>query len=216
MKILIDNGHGSDTAGKRSPDGRFREYKYNREIARSIVDALTAEGYDASLVVPEEEDIPLEERVRRINKIAMDRLSVTLSGAKGLTSGELDTFVVSIHVNAAGNGSRWMNATGWCAYTFPGHTESDRLATYLYEAAELLLPGHYLRKDYSDGDPDLEAPFYILRHTYCAAVLTENGFMDNVFSLAFLESDEGRKAIINLHVEGIRKYVHWWQDHHYY
>lgn len=29
-----------------------------------------------------------------------------------------------------------MNATGWCAFTFPGHSESDRLATYLYEAAE--------------------------------------------------------------------------------
>ena len=33
MKILIDNGHGVDTAGKRSPDGSLREYKYTREIA---------------------------------------------------------------------------------------------------------------------------------------------------------------------------------------
>ncbi|DBA56145.1 TPA_asm: endolysin [Porphyromonas phage phage028a_KCOM2799] len=24
MKILIDNGHGENTSGKRSPDGRFR------------------------------------------------------------------------------------------------------------------------------------------------------------------------------------------------
>ena len=28
MKILIDNGHGVETPGKRSPDGRFREYAY--------------------------------------------------------------------------------------------------------------------------------------------------------------------------------------------
>jgi N-acetylmuramoyl-L-alanine amidase len=35
MKILIDNGHGRDTAGKCSPDGHFREYQYNREIAPS-------------------------------------------------------------------------------------------------------------------------------------------------------------------------------------
>ncbi|MBQ0142118.1 MAG: N-acetylmuramoyl-L-alanine amidase, partial [Prevotellaceae bacterium] len=34
MTILIDNGHGSDTPGKRSPDGLFREYSYTREIAR--------------------------------------------------------------------------------------------------------------------------------------------------------------------------------------
>ena len=37
MKILIDNGHGENTPGKRSPDGRFREYKYNHEIARAAV-----------------------------------------------------------------------------------------------------------------------------------------------------------------------------------
>ena len=32
MKILIDNGHGEDTAGKRSPDWTLREYAYTREI----------------------------------------------------------------------------------------------------------------------------------------------------------------------------------------
>ena len=29
MKILIDNGHGIDTKGKRSPDGRLLEYREN-------------------------------------------------------------------------------------------------------------------------------------------------------------------------------------------
>ena len=28
MKVLIDNGHGIETLGKRSPDGRLREYAY--------------------------------------------------------------------------------------------------------------------------------------------------------------------------------------------
>lgn len=101
----------------------------------------------------------------------------------------------------------WHNATGWCAYTFPGHTESDKLATCLYKAAQRHLPGHRLRTDYSDGDPDFEKPFYILKHTYCAAVLTENGFMDSEVSLAFLESEEGKKAIVALHVEGIINYI---------
>ena len=51
MKILIDNGHGENTPGKRSPDGRFREYKYNREIARAVVEHLQLRGYDAQLLV---------------------------------------------------------------------------------------------------------------------------------------------------------------------
>lgn len=56
-------------------------------------------------------------------------------------------------------------------YWLPGHTESDKLATCLYKTAQRHLPGHRLRTDYSDGDPDFEEPFYILKHTYCAAAL---------------------------------------------
>lgn len=48
MKILIDNGHGVDTPGKRSPDGKFREYAWNRLIASRIVAALTDLGHEAN------------------------------------------------------------------------------------------------------------------------------------------------------------------------
>ena len=196
MKVLIDNGHGENTPGKRSPDGRFREYKYNREIAAAVVEHLKLRGIDAELLVPEEEDISLEERCRRANKITCQ-----------LGRQVQDTILVSIHVNAVGNGKQWLNASGWCAYTYYGHSPSDELATCLYKAAKKHLPGHRLRTDNTDGDPDFEAPFYILRYTYCAAVLTENGFMDNVLSLRFLESEEGKKAIIALHVDGIIDYI---------
>ena len=40
MKVILDNGHGRDTAGKRSPDGRLREYAYTREMARRIAQDL--------------------------------------------------------------------------------------------------------------------------------------------------------------------------------
>ena len=69
MTILIDNGHGSDTPGKRSPDGLFREYSYTREIARRVVLELSDCGYDARLLVPEIVDIPLMDRCRRANAI---------------------------------------------------------------------------------------------------------------------------------------------------
>ena len=67
MKILIDNGHGLNTPGKRSPDGKFIEAIYTCEIARRIVAGLLDRGYDAELLIPENEDIPLSERVRRVN-----------------------------------------------------------------------------------------------------------------------------------------------------
>ena len=61
MKILIDNGHGLMTAGKRRLDGLFREAFYNREIARKVVADLLGRNLDAELLVPEDDDIPLVE-----------------------------------------------------------------------------------------------------------------------------------------------------------
>lgn len=194
MKILIDNGHGVNTPGKRSPDGRFREYEYARFIARAVVLHLQYRGYDAQLLVPELYDVCLKERVRRVN-----------TWCEHL--GKRNVLLVSVHVNAAGKGDRWYNATGWSCYTSRGQTAGDKLADALYAAAERHLAGHVLRKDYSDGDPDLESDFYVLKFTACAAVLSENGFMDSEESLRYLESDEGKRAIVGLHVEGIVNYV---------
>ena len=194
MIILLDNGHGIETPGKRSPDGLFREYQFNREIALRVASELTDCGYDARLLVPEESDIPLAERCRRANALS--------AGV-----GAQNAILVSIHVNAAGNGLQWLNATGWSAYTSKGNTRADALATCLYTAAAKYLPGQRLRTDYTDNDPDLEAGFYILRHTLCPAVLTENLFMDNANDVDFLQSHSGKEAIAMLHVEGIREYL---------
>lgn len=194
MKILLDNGHGIDTPGKRSPDGHFREYAYNRYLVFRIREQLLALGLDVQLLVPEREDISLQERCRRVNKICQQL-------------GADQVLLLSIHVNAAGNGKEWKDARGWCCFTTAGETKADALATCLYEAAQAQLPGHRIRKDNTDGDPDLEKDFYILRHTSCPAVLTENLFMDNQDDIVFLESAEGAQALVNLHVEGIRRYL---------
>ena len=194
MLILIDNGHGLMTPGKRSPDGKFLEYAYNREIATRIVADLIDRGIKAELLVPEEDDIPLSERVRRVN-------------AACILHGKSNIILISVHVNAAGNGSKWMTATGWSCYTSKGQTQSDKLAECLYEAAIKNFPGKRIRTDKSDGDPDWEENFYILRKTLCPAVLTENFFMDNHSDLEYLQSKAGKQAIVDTHVEGIVEYV---------
>ena len=190
MKIFIDNGHGLMTAGKRSPDGQFREPFYNREIARRVVSDLRDRGLDAELLVPEDDDISLVERVRRVNTACF-------------LLGKQNVILVSIHVNAAGNGSKWLNATGWSVYTCKGQTASDKLAECLCQAAIKNFPGRRIRTDISDGDMDWEDGFYILRKSLCPAVLTENFFMDSKTDLAYLQSVEGKRAIVTTHVEGI-------------
>ena len=199
MKILIDNGHGIQTKGKRSPDGKFLEYAYTREIARQVVSELKAKGYDSELLVPEEDDIPLSERVRRTN-------------AHCQAFGKTNVILISIHVNAAGDGSKWMNATGWSCYTCKGQTESDRLATCLYDAAIKNFPDKRIRTDFSDADSDWEEGFYILRKSLCPAVLTENFFMDKLSDRDYLQSEVGKQAIVDTHIEGIAEYLSWLQS----
>ena len=117
MKILIDAGHGIDTQGQRSQDGAFREYLWNREIADLVLEDLAIDGYDASLVVTETNDIALKTRVNRVNAVCNDL-------------GAGNVILVSIHSNAAGNGKDWMNATGWSCYTTKGETKKKKKRIY--------------------------------------------------------------------------------------
>ena len=115
---------------------------------------------------------------------------------------------VSIHVNASSTDGKWHNATGWEIYTSPGKTEADKLATCIYDSAKANFKNtQKLRTDFSDGDPDKEAEFYVLKHTNCPAVLTENFFMDSKKDIDYLQSDLGYHQIVRTHVEGIIKYI---------
>lgn len=193
MKILLDNGHGYNTPGKRSPDDRLREYAYTRQITLEIDKELKKLGYDSERIVTEDNDVSLTARCNRVNNFC-DKL------------GSNNVIFISVHVNAAGNGG-WMAASGWSAYTSRGKTKSDELAEHLYMAAEKCLKGHKIRRDKSDGDSDQEANFTVLVKTKCPAVLTENLFQDNKEDVNFLLSAEGRKAIVDLHVQGIISYI---------
>lgn len=206
MIILIDNGHGNNTLGKASPildfeipnqfvsNKRFREALYNRVIAKELVTKLKEYGYDVRLVVPEDTDVSLSERVRRINTICN-------------REGASNVILISIHSNAAGNGTSFSNANGWEAYTTRGKTKSDTLAEYLYKRAEKNFEGRKIRTDWTDGDRDKEADFYIIKKSKCPAVLTENFFYDNKDDLKYLTSDEGIHAVVRTHLEGIIDYI---------
>lgn len=192
MRILIDNGHGAETPGKRSPDGSFREYRWTRDIAVRIVEELCGRGYEAELLVPEERDIPLSERCRRVNAVCAQ-------------VGKADVLLVSVHVNAAGNGSGWMTARGWSAHvSLNAGAQSKELARVLIASAEDR--GLKVRR-YSPQEPYWSQNLAICRDTACAAVLTENLFMDNRDDLAMLNSKEGMEAVVVLHVKGIVAYI---------
>ena len=194
MLILIDPGHGIDTPGKRSPDGKFLEYLWNRQIADLLLDRFMIMGIGASLVVTETNDISLSTRVQRVNKMCSK-------------VGASNVILLSIHSNAAGDGSKWMSAQGWSCYTSKGETKSDIIAECLYDAFEAEFAEKKIRKDMSDGDRDWEENFYVLQKSKCPAVLLENFFYDNRDECTWLLKDETKERIADAIVKGIVQYI---------
>ena len=195
--IILGTAHLKSTPGKCSPDKKFFEYQYSREVCKAVKAILEDLGYKVFIDI-EDDDLNVDQS---------RELCLRCKIVNDLQKVYKNCIYVSIHVNAAGNGSKWMNATGWSAYTSVGVTAADRLANCLYDAAKKNLKGKKLRTDNTDGDPDIESNFYVLKHTNCPAVLTENFFQDNKDDVKYLTSDEGFHEIVRTHVEGIIKYI---------
>ena len=195
--IILGTAHLKSTPGKCSPDGKFREYQYSREIVAAIKANLIKLGYNVFVDIEDDD----------LNVTQSRELQLRCKVVNDLCKVYKDCVYVSIHVNAASSDGKWHTATGWEAYTTPGKTKADKLATCLYNAAKKNFKNVKIRTDISDGDSDKEANLYVLKHTNCPAVLTENLFQDNKSDVEYLQSDKGFHEIVRIHVEGILEYI---------
>lgn len=165
----LDAGHGRETPGKRSPDGVFREWSWCRDVAEIVAQTLNAKGVTCTNVVPEDNDVDLNTRCKRINAITRERK---------------DNVHVSIHVNAAGTGKEWYDARGWQVHTYTDPSAaSRRLANLAYD--EAVAHGFKTRPE-SPGMHFRPKNLKILRDTSCPAILVENFFQDNREDCAYL------------------------------
>lgn len=195
MKILIDNGHGENTPGKCSPDGKLKEWAYTREIADRIVTELRKRGYDAERIVKEMVDIPLSVRCQRVNNIYKE------------TGGNV--ILISVHCNAAGNGAEWLSAHGWSAFVSNNASNrSKNLASCLVRTA--ITKGVHVRQP-MPGQLYWMQNLAICRDTKCPAILTENFFQDNKEDVSFLLSEAGKQMVTQIHVDGIMDYLNMYQ-----
>lgn len=187
--VILDNGHGQNTPGKRSPDGSLLEYEFNRDIVCRLLYMLDETGIDFWELVPELHDVTIHERCSRANKVHEKYP---------------DAYLLSIHANAGeGTGPEcfvWENSeTKWI------NPESARLATICANEYISSFPEWKLRKG-ANGELFKRANYKIQRETTMPSVLTESFFMDHPRDLAFIKSDEGRDRIARMHHDVIVKY----------
>lgn len=194
MLVILDPGHAGQVPGKCSPDRELREYKWAREITSRLEKRLEELGIEHVRSTPASEDEGpepgLTKRCNRANEAAKKH------------SGK--SVFVSVHINAAGADSKWHNASGWSVFVSPkASTNSKNLATYMTEAAKE--SGIKVRV------PAPEVPYWIgnftvVNKTNMPAVLVENMFQDNQADKVYLMSEEGKKTLTEIMIQGICKY----------
>jgi N-acetylmuramoyl-L-alanine amidase len=185
----LDNGHGRLTAGKRSPKmangQRFMEYEFNRDIVRRVSLQLDKLGAQYLNLVPEVEiDNFLAGRVERANKKASD----------------LPKLYVSIHANAARAQSidHWAvpGAKGIETWFKEGDAKSQRLATIFQK--HLIAETGFKNRNIK-GTKGL----YVIVRTKMTAILTENGFYNDMEEALELTKDAVRQRIADAHIAAI-------------
>lgn len=195
MIYIFDAGHSKQTKGKHSPDKRFYEWWYNRDIIRRVSTELDKLGikYFYTYPLENDEDLALTARAANANKIAKQY-------------GVDKTLMISVHSNAASNGD-WSNAKGWSVWTTKGVTASDKYAEIFYEEAVKVCKkyGRTTRQDKSDGDGDLEKNFTVIYSTIFPSILIEELFFDNKEEMEFLLSEEGKAACTEIIINAIKR-----------
>lgn len=118
MKIAIDAGHGSNTAGKRTPSG-YREHYANVVVANYLYDILKANPshFDVIRTGWDEENY-------------MDDEDTSLGNRQRTIKNNGCSISISIHFNASGNGKTYNNASGIETYYHKTkYADSKKLAT---------------------------------------------------------------------------------------
>lgn len=189
--LVLDCGHAATTAGKRSPDGRFLEYEYNRKIGRALGKRLTEMGINWCFTydTDDEKDLSLTERASVANRFSK------LYGASNV-------LFISIHHNAAGDGKDFVKANGWEIYTTVGDTVSDKYAEVFCEEAEKVLKplGRKVRGH-------KEANFTVIKKTVCPSVLIEYGFFTDKDEMEWMMTDEALDAYVCLTINSIKRFI---------
>lgn len=166
--VIVDPGHGGKDPGA---DAYLVESEINLDLATLF--AVRAHDFDTLLTRKGDQFVSLGDRAMFSNVH------------------DADAFL-SFHCNAAVD----PEANGFEVWTSPGDTAADPLATRIFAALADACPGMPGRRDMSDGDPDKESPFYVLRHTTAPAVLIEFGFVTNERDALFLDDVENQLRIV--------------------
>lgn len=202
--IACDDGHGIETAGKRTPalpsDLKFRgktykkgscihENEFNEYIMEKFIEGAKRCGINTLQVAPGDNDTSLSARVSKANSSKVD-------------------LYISFHANALTG--KWQ--TGAYGLVVIKHKSCQAKTTELANNVYNELKGGV--KWYSNGgtkygvrkDTDISGiSLYVLKNTNMPAVLVEYGFMDNIEDVKVMVTDEFSTNCAEATLKGVCK-----------
>lgn len=194
--VVVDDGHGWKTAGKRSTDGSLRENEFNSSVEDKLtlfLDACGIEYYSLASGWEDENLIKRSTLERNIYNDAKARSKKTIG--------------VSIHADAFDDPA----AHGFGVYYYGRGSkikkDGKKLSRHIADAIidSDLKNGHVVRPRHDNGISS--ANFHMLRETKGIWVLLENAFMTNESDLAYLKRDDFRNHRALAILEGLYKYT---------
>lgn len=175
IKVAIDAGHGSNTPGKRHPDG-YKEHFSNVKIAYYLDQILRKNNIDTFKVSwddnnsENDNDIPLTTRQNMIKNAKCN-------------------YLISIHANAHGSGTVYTAAEGIETFYHSDKALSKSSSKDLAEAVHK----HLIKGTAQKNRGVKTAEFAMCNAVACgvdAAILIETAFMTNQKESELLKSDE--------------------------
>ena len=174
FKVAVDAGHGSNTAGKRSPDG-YREHWINVKCANFFNDIMTRCGIDTIKVAWDDTDstndvdVPLSTRQKQIKDAGCD-------------------ISISWHANAHGDGIDFTSANGFEIFIHNNALKVGDSKTLANTVEKYLLQG---TKQTNRGvkTKALSLCNCSLMGTK-SSILVEVGFMTNEYEIGLMKTDK--------------------------
>lgn len=198
--ICLDDGHGMETAGKRTPKFSDGHFIHENEFNRAVIDLVLADakrlGFLTKHVSPGDNDVSLQTRTTTANAAYSD-YQKQLNG-KTVINGKPISIFISEHYNAMADTWEGSTAEGAATYYYTGSIEGKKLATAI-------------QKCIIQGTPQknrgiVEAGFYVLKYTNMPAVLIEAGFMDDPREAALMTNKAFQKETAEQVMQGICEY----------
>lgn len=181
--LILDDGHGVETPGKRTPTGT-KENQFNSAVVAKVKSIAEERGINVLLTAPEIADIPLKTRT--------DRANIAYSDLKPSDK----CVMVSIHYNAHLSTFEGSNASG--VETLYSKADSKYLAECIHE--NLIMGTQQVNRKVKLQN------LHMTRETKMPSVLIECGFMDDPREAALMLDDAFQSEVATEVVKGLCKF----------